>query len=194
MIMALSFIFLKLGIKSGCTKRLYFGAKLFGSVKAFLALLSSLGLHAVKDRLATGHRSRRWGQPQHCLFCDEPDETRDHLFFACPYTFTLWLKMVENLFGTDPDPDWDITLSTMLSRSYDRLTFILLRLVLQVTIYFIWRERNKRKHGTSHKTVGQLAKLIDKTVRNCISSTKYTLSPRLQGLMIRWFAAHDTAN
>ncbi|XP_048604846.1 uncharacterized protein LOC106373944 [Brassica napus] len=149
---------------------------------------------AVKDRLPTGHYSRRWGQPQHCLYCGEPDETRDHLFFACPYTFTLWLKMVGNLFGTDPDPDWDITLSTMLSRSYDRLTFIFLRLVLQVTIYFIWRERNDRKHGTSHKTVEQLAKLIDKTVRNRISSTKYTLNPRLQGLMIRWFAAHDTAN
>ncbi|XP_013728309.1 uncharacterized protein LOC117134395 [Brassica rapa] len=149
---------------------------------------------AVKDRLATGHRTRRWGQPEHCLFCGEPDETRDHLFFACPYTFTLWLKMVGNLFGTDPDPDWDITLSTMLSRPYDRLTFILLRLVLQVTIYFIWRERNERKHGTSHKTVEQLAKLVDKTVRNRISSTKYTLSLRLQGLMIRWFAAHDTAN
>ena len=72
---------------------------------------------AVKDRLATGHRSRRWSQPQHCLYCGEPDETRDHLFFACPYTFTLWLKMVGNLFGTDSDPDWDITLSTMLSRS-----------------------------------------------------------------------------
>uniref|UniRef100_A0A0D3BJI2 Uncharacterized protein n=1 Tax=Brassica oleracea var. oleracea TaxID=109376 RepID=A0A0D3BJI2_BRAOL len=64
----------------------------------------------------------------------------------------------------------------------------------RVTIYFIWRELNGRKHGTSHKTVEQLAKLIDKTVRNRISSTKYTLNPRLQGLMIRWFAAHDTAN
>ncbi|XP_056848881.1 uncharacterized protein LOC130499014 [Raphanus sativus] len=41
---------------------------------------------AIRDRLSTGHRSSRWGQPQHCLFCGEPDETRDHLYFACPYT------------------------------------------------------------------------------------------------------------
>ncbi|CAG7876532.1 unnamed protein product [Brassica rapa] len=25
-----------------------------------------------------------WGQAQYYLYCGEPDETRDHLFFACP--------------------------------------------------------------------------------------------------------------
>ncbi|KAF3592309.1 hypothetical protein DY000_02020693 [Brassica cretica] len=138
---------------------------------------------AIRDRLSTGHRSSVWGQPQHCLYCGEPDETRDHLFFACPYTFTLWLKMVGNLLGTDPDPDWNTTLSTMMTRPYDRLTFILLRLVLQATIYYLWREPNERKHHTSSKTVDQLAKMINKTVRNRITSTNYSTNPRLDGLM-----------
>lgn len=148
---------------------------------------------AIRDRLATVHRTSSWGQPQFCLFCGEPDEIRDHLFFACPYTYTLWLKLAGNLFGMEPDPDWDTTLSRILTGSYDRLTFILLRLVLQVTIYFIWRERNERKHNTSNKSVDQLAKLIDKTIRNRITSTKYALNPRLYGLMIRWFEAHEPA-
>ena len=60
---------------------------------------------AIRDRLATGHRTRQWGHVQWCVYCGEPDETRDHLFFACPYTFTLWLQVVGNLFGSDPDPD-----------------------------------------------------------------------------------------
>ncbi|XP_009137083.1 uncharacterized protein LOC103861131 [Brassica rapa] len=85
---------------------------------------------AFRDRLATGHRTSRWGQPQCCLFCGEPDETREHLFFACPYTYTLWLKVMGNLFGDEPDLDWDITVSSLLTRRYDRITFILLRLVL----------------------------------------------------------------
>ena len=83
------------------------------------------------------------------------------------------MKMVGNLFGTDPDPDWNTTLSYLLTRSYDRVTFILLRLVLQVTVYYIWRERNERKHHTSNKTIDQLVKMIDKTVRDQITSTKY---------------------
>ena len=134
---------------------------------------------AFKYRLATGQRTRKWGLLQGCLFCGQPEESRDHLYFACPYTYTLWLQVVGNLFGVEPDPDWEITILQMLSGTYVRLTFILLRLVLQVTIYFIWRERNDRKHNNAAKQVAQLARLIDKTVRNRIMSTKYYLKPKL---------------
>lgn len=147
---------------------------------------------AVRDRLSTGHRTAQWGQAQYCLYCGEPDETRDHLFFACPYTFTLWLKVAGNLFGMDPDPDWDTTITRLLTGHYDRLTFILLRLELQVTIYYFWRERNERLHNHVSKPVEHIARLVDKTVRNRIMSTCYYLRPRLQGLMQRWFGAHDT--
>ncbi|XP_018436062.1 uncharacterized protein LOC108808405 [Raphanus sativus] len=112
---------------------------------------------AVRDRLATGHITSQWGQPQVCIFCGEPDETRDHLFFACPFTFTLWIRVVGNLLGIDPDPDWEETISCLMTRSYDKLTFILLRLVLQVTIYFVWRERNDRRHTGRVKSVDQVA-------------------------------------
>ena len=44
---------------------------------------------AIRNRLSTGDRMRTWGQVQGCLFCGEPNETKDHLFFACPYTYTL---------------------------------------------------------------------------------------------------------
>ena len=44
---------------------------------------------AIRDRLSTGSRMRAWGQVQCCLLCGEPDETRDHLFFACPYIHLL---------------------------------------------------------------------------------------------------------
>ncbi|XP_033134262.1 uncharacterized protein LOC117127725 [Brassica rapa] len=145
---------------------------------------------AIRDRLSTGHRTSQWGQPQRCLYCGEPDETRDHLFFACPFTFTLWLKVVGNLFGIDPDPDWDTTLERLQNGTYDRLTFILLRLVFQVSVYFIWIERNDRKHSNRAKSVEQLAKLIDKAVRNRLSSTHYFLKPKLKGIMCRWFEAH----
>uniref|UniRef100_A0A0D3D2U7 Reverse transcriptase zinc-binding domain-containing protein n=1 Tax=Brassica oleracea var. oleracea TaxID=109376 RepID=A0A0D3D2U7_BRAOL len=62
------------------------------------------------------------------MFCGEPDETREYLYFACPYTYTLWVQVVGNLFGVEPDPDWEITVSSLLTQKYDRITFILLRL------------------------------------------------------------------
>jgi len=145
---------------------------------------------AFKDRLATGQRLRKWGRLQGCLFCGEPEESRDHLYFACPYTFTLWLQVVGKLIGVEPNPDWETTILQMLSGTHDRQTFILLRLVLQVSIYFIWRERNDRKHKITAKPVAQLARVIDKAVRNCIMSTKYHMNPKLRELMVRWFEAH----
>ncbi|KAF2589697.1 hypothetical protein F2Q70_00041132 [Brassica cretica] len=136
---------------------------------------------AIRDRLSTGHCTSSWSQPQCCILCGEPDETRDHFFFAWPYTFMVWLKLAENLFGLEPNPDWETALSRLLTGSYDRLTFILLRLALQATIYFIRRERNERKHNSNNKSVDQVAKLINKSVRNRISSTNYVLNPKLQG-------------
>lgn len=56
---------------------------------------------AIRDRLSTEHRTSIWGQTQCCLYCGEPDETRDHLYFACPYTYILWLKVAGSLFGLD---------------------------------------------------------------------------------------------
>lgn len=145
-------------------------------------------LAGYKDRLATGNRTRQRGQTQGCVFCGDSDETRDHLFFVCPYT--LWLRVVGNLSGSDPDPDWDDTLQHMISGSFGRLTFILLRLVLQTTIYFIWRERNDRRHNGSVKSTEQIARLIGKTIRNRITSTNYHMKPNLRGLMQRWFSVH----
>ncbi|XP_056843083.1 uncharacterized protein LOC108808148 [Raphanus sativus] len=62
-----------------------------------------------RDRLSTGHRTSRW----------------------------VSRKVVGNLFGMEPDPDWDITILHLTTGTYDQITFILLRLVLQVTIYYI---------------------------------------------------------
>lgn len=146
---------------------------------------------AIRNRLSTGDRMRAWGQVQGCLFCGEPNESRDHLFFACPYTYTLWLEVVGTLLGRPPDPDWEITLQQLATHRFDRLSYILLRLVFQATIYIIWRERNDRRHHKKPRQVNQLAKVIGKTVRYRILSTKYWEKPHLRGLMQLWFSTHS---
>lgn len=46
-----------------------------------------------------------WGGLQACLFCGESDETRDHLFFACPYIYTVWLDISGDLLDRKPGLD-----------------------------------------------------------------------------------------
>ena len=65
---------------------------------------------AVKNRLSTGDRMRQWGMVHSCELCGERDETRDHLFFACPYSYTVWESLARRLIGNSINPDWQWTL------------------------------------------------------------------------------------
>ncbi|KAL1225677.1 hypothetical protein V5N11_025775 [Cardamine amara subsp. amara] len=66
---------------------------------AFIAWLS------IQDRLSIGARTRGWGDIQRCILCGEPNDTRDHLFFACPYSFSVWTSLCGSLIGRTITPN-----------------------------------------------------------------------------------------
>ena len=140
----------------------------------------------VKNRLSTGDRMRTWGMIQECTLCGERDESRDHLFFACPYSFTVWHNLANRLLGSHIDPDWQLTLDHLQTLRVGMDT-ILLKLLFQTTIYHIWRERNARRHHTSWRTAEAMCAVIDKAMRNRISSLKYRADHKYAGLLQRWF-------
>ncbi|KAG7588951.1 Reverse transcriptase zinc-binding domain [Arabidopsis suecica] len=149
------------------------------------ALISWL---AIKDRLSTGERTSHWGHVQPCLFCGEPVESRDHLYFACPYSFLVWLEVVGSLLHA-PDPDWSATLGCLSTSSMDGNTSILLRLAFQATLYYLWRERNDRKHNQRYRSNTQLAATIEKAIKARIMSLRYYETPKLRNLLQVWFGS-----
>lgn len=64
---------------------------------------------------------RTLGIEQGCMLCGERNETRDHLFFACPYSSTVWINMTGKLFGEAISPDWVDTITMLLHSSHSRL-------------------------------------------------------------------------
>lgn len=100
---------------------------------------------AIRDRLATGARMRSWGFSQPCLLCGEPNETRDHIFFACPFSFMLWMEVAKPLLERRISWDWSRTLLSLSPATYNLTDYTLLRLCFQAVIYHLWRERNRRK-------------------------------------------------
>ena len=145
---------------------------------------------AIKDRLSTGTRMRDWGIVQGCLLCGEPEESRDHLFFACPYTYGIWLQVIGSLLRPASSQDWAKILARIPSVAHDRHVSILLRLALQVTVYYVWRERNERRHSHRSRPVTQLGRIIEKTIRQRLLFTRYYEKKGLEGLMQKWFLVH----
>ena len=89
---------------------------------------------------------RQWGITQGSMFCGEREESMDHLFFACPFTFTAWTTLTAILLGITASPDWTITTTSLLQRNRNKMDVIFLRLVFHTTVYFIWKEHNSRRH------------------------------------------------
>lgn len=142
---------------------------------------------AVKNRLSTGDKMRAWGLTQGCTLCGEWDETRDHLFFACPYSFTVWHGLANHILGSYTDPDLQLTLDHLQGLRLGDMDTILIKMLFQMTIYHLWRERNARRHHTSWMSVDAMRTAIDKMMRNRISSLKYRAGHKHAGLLHRWF-------
>ena len=56
--------------------------------------------------------------------------------------------------------------------------------MFQATLYALWRERNQRKHGETPKTPGHLIQMVDKNMRNRLSSIRYQAH---SGGLAYWF-------
>ncbi|KAF3567222.1 hypothetical protein DY000_02015348 [Brassica cretica] len=82
-------------------------------------------------------------------------------------------ELVGTLLGRPPDPDWESTLGLLTTHRYGHLEYLLVRLVLQASIFVIWRERNDQTHLKKPKQPSQLARIVDKTVKNKNTSTGY---------------------
>lgn len=142
---------------------------------------------AVQNRLATGDRMRQWGVTQGCVFCGERDESRDHLFFACPFSYTVWDGLARPLLRARINPDWQLTLTQLQRFPVQRLDLILVKLLFQLVVYSLWRDRNARRHGTAFSSTDQMMRAIDKMMRNRIVSLCYRPESKYGGLLQRWF-------
>lgn len=107
---------------------------------------------AVHDRLATGVRVKKWSpnSDAHCVLCTGHIETREHLFFCCPYSQQIWKGLTKNLLRSRYTEDWDGILNLLVESGRNKTYIFLLKYVFQCSVHTIWRERNGRKHGKKH--------------------------------------------
>ena len=124
---------------------------------------------AIKERLPTKDRLMRYGATTnaHCCFCNSSMESLDHLFFACPFSKSIWskiLSLVDLGYVVRPWHDYIPHLARIWKGK--SLKFTLGRLCLGATVYWIWRERNSRSFRGDHKDSFTIIDAIKSVVRD----------------------------
>lgn len=85
---------------------------------AFIAWLAN------HNRLSTGDRISNWnaGLSTYCVFCGFHVETRNHLFFFCPFSTKLWRPLMLKLLAENYSVEWDQLMLLLSNSSLDKIT------------------------------------------------------------------------
>ncbi|CAA7013050.1 unnamed protein product [Microthlaspi erraticum] len=126
------------------------------------------------QRLPTRDRLLSWGMnvPEVCPLCSSDRETHDHLFFECSLSHDLWEFFAARLCRQTAASSMVSVLAAMLLPpvSSSAHTSTLMKLLLQVTVYALWRERNARIFTTTTTTLSALKNVVDRTIRDRLLS------------------------
>ncbi|XP_024004988.1 uncharacterized protein LOC112082120 [Eutrema salsugineum] len=138
------------------------------------------------NRLPTRVRLATWGMniSTLCCLCPDREETREHLLLACGYSHQIWSMVFARL---SPSQHMLRTWAELLSwtRSHSvAAPSILKKVVVQATIYHIWRQRNNILHNQQQIPPPTIFRGIDRDIKNIISGRRRRR--RFSSLMLLW--------
>ena len=145
----------------------------------------------VLNRCPTRDRLRSWGLQTDatCLLCNQAPESRDHLFYRCPFSGAVWEEVARRC-NLQPQLDWDQTMIQMQSLQGSKYTKRLTLLCWQAGIYWIWQERNKRLHTQQFRSSDVVIPLIIRQITDRISSFRHKSPAESSRYMQLWFSTH----
>ncbi|XP_056846902.1 uncharacterized protein LOC108815223 [Raphanus sativus] len=118
-----------------------------------------------------------------CLLCNSAPESRDHLYFDCPFSWSLWSTLAPRS-GLDPARSWSSVLAQLGSLSPQTPRRRLALLCWQVCLYWIWMERNARLHRNIFRSVDTISRLIDRQIKDRLLSFR-SLNPAASSTMMQ---------
>ncbi|CAH8262212.1 unnamed protein product [Arabidopsis lyrata] len=143
----------------------------------------------VLNRCPTCDRLLSWGlnTDSSCLLCNSSLESRNHIFFNCSFTWTIWSTIALRC-GFQPLHCWDNTLSHMQSLRGPKEKRRLILLAWQCSIYLLWNERNARLHRQTFRSTDILIRLIDSVIRNKIATYRDSHNSIASSMLQLWLS------
>lgn len=141
----------------------------------------------LQDRIPTRDRLISWGlqvSPS-CLLCNAANESRDHLFQDCSFSFNLWTQLARKL-RLSPLRNWDATLGQMIALPKGKPPTLLSYLAWQAMIYWLWNERNARLHSNTFHSADTIYTTIYRQLKNKIQSFRPSNPTMSSAMMQLW--------
>ena len=120
---------------------------------------------AVKEKLGTHDRLFHPAPGVLCLFCGVCLETHAHLFFECPVTKQIWIRILHKGNFSTPDLPWQELVSWMAVHWHGSFGSVIKKLCLAISVYHLWKERNARFHTNSTTSIEEVFCSIAEQVR-----------------------------
>ncbi|CAA7058554.1 unnamed protein product [Microthlaspi erraticum] len=119
------------------------------------------------NRSPTLDRMSAWGYDSDgtCLLCGIELETRDHLFFECSFSASVWRRLMFCLNLHNVPGHWAQLLDWLTSASLDTTKKLALLQDWQGAVYELWKERNRLHDGVTFP-YGKIFSLILSSVRD----------------------------
>lgn len=83
------------------------------------------------------------------VLCNSIQETRNHLYFECSFSSRIWEQLVKGILCNSYTHKWDEVIELISASSMEKRKRFCLRYAFQISVYMLWRKRNKRRHGDS---------------------------------------------
>ncbi|KAL1199403.1 hypothetical protein V5N11_007693 [Cardamine amara subsp. amara] len=147
----------------------------------------------VLDRCPTKARILSWGltTSPNCLLCNNHLESRDHLLFDCPFSWSIWEPITRrcNLPSLGQAlRSWSGSFLQIQQLQGTVISKKLTRLAWQSVIYFVWQERNHRLHRNQFRPATSILSMIDATICNRASSLRSVNTRTASQLLQLWLS------
>lgn len=130
---------------------------------SFIAWTAFLGRLPTRDRLI----SWRLSVPPGCALCSTADETISHIFFQCSFAVATWSRFCGRYMASPPSSlSSMIELCQHLQGPHASRATVVLKLLNQVIIYSLWRERNARIFTSVSATPEAFFRVVDRAMRD----------------------------
>ncbi|KAG7588723.1 Zinc finger CCHC-type superfamily [Arabidopsis suecica] len=140
------------------------------------------------NRLHTRDRLRNWGMniPSSCVLCNSHDESRDHLFFQCRFSSEIW-RFFTGAAAVRPPTQFMPCLVWLKNASSNANLSLIIKLLFQASVYFIWKERNLHIHHGNCRSSSLIIKEIQLNIRALLDPLSRKQQQTGPSLLATWF-------